>query len=229
MNQKCINPDEIQEGDWVAYLHGEASAQVARHVARCAYCAGQIEQLRMVDAHLLAAFYRESCPGAEALADLALGRLPAPEKLRIMAHVRRCPACAAELDSVRDLTAEPPSLLDRLRQSLALALDIRPKMTLSPAALRGSLWQGRFETGGWIITLSVQDRAMTGRLRNKSAASLRGHAWLLDREATAETPIPHSRVDEQGRFRFTGLRAGAYDLLLQIGAQDVAVGVIPVE
>jgi hypothetical protein len=227
--EQCIDPAEIQEGDWSAYLHGDASPEVVRHVGRCAYCADQVEQMRMVDARLLVAFYRDVCPTPETLADLTLDRLPATEKLRVMAHVRRCPACAKEVDAVRGLTGEPPSLLERLRRSLALALTARP---LVPATvpLRGRGWQGRFEADGWIITLAVQEGVMTGRVRGrKPSADIQGKAWLLSRATTPEAPVLQSRIDERGRFRFTALDAGTYALLLQVGGQDVAVETLQVE
>ena len=46
----CIAPEEIQEGDLVAYLEGDAPLRVKDHIARCAFCAAEIEALRKIDA-----------------------------------------------------------------------------------------------------------------------------------------------------------------------------------
>ena len=46
MVKLCLAPDEIQEGDLLAYLEGAASSPVARHIARCPVCAAEVESLR---------------------------------------------------------------------------------------------------------------------------------------------------------------------------------------
>ena len=186
----------------------------------------------MVDAQLLAAFYREDCPAARVLADFALGRLPAAERLRVAVHVRRCPACSQELAAVRDLAdEEPPSLLARLRASLALALVVRPVAPVAALA-RGQGWQGRFEAGDLIVTLSVQAGRLTGRVRRRETppdVDYSGEAWLLGEVATTGETVPSSKIDARGRFQFAPLAAGSYALLLQLGDQDVKIERIQVE
>jgi anti-sigma factor RsiW len=223
MNQ-CINPDEIQEGDWSAYLHGEASEEVVRHVARCAFCAEQIERMRMVDTRLLAAFYRDECPTPEILADYALGNLLAAEKLRVAAHVRSCMACREDLAPFRALAEEPPTLLRQLWESLALALVARP-VSVAAVPVRGAGWQGRFEADDLIITLSSQDGRLAGRVRRRLAptdASYHGQAWLLSRSMEEAQPIG-GEVDDRGRIGFVKVAAGDYALLLKIGEHDTVV------
>ena len=228
---RCINAAEIEEGDLIAYLHGDAAPQVTAHIARCTYCMEQVERLRMVDVQLLAAFYRDACPAAEVLADFALNRLPATEKLRVAAHVRGCAACQGEVAGVRDLTDQVPrSLLAHLRQSLALALVARP-VALAATPVRGRGWRGRFEVEDMVITLSSQAGHLTGRVRRRGvppAMDYTGQAWLLSQAATEES-VPHSRIDDRGRFHFTTLAAGTYTLLLQVGTQHVALETIQVE
>ena len=223
---RCINPNEIEEGDLVAYLHGDASPQVIEHVAHCAFCAGQVEQLRMVDAQLLAAFYRDACPTAEVLADFALNRLSATEKLRVAAHVRRCPGCSEEVAAVRDLVDETPlTLMARLRESLALALVARPVAHVT-APVRGSGWRGRFEVEDVIITLSAQPAGLTGRVRRRDASAgvdYTGQAWLLSEETVPDAQPPRSPIDERGRFQFSRPAPGSYTLLLQTGERDLAL------
>jgi hypothetical protein len=223
---QCINPDEVREGDLLAYLHGDAAPRVVKHVARCASCAEEVEGLRMVDAQLLTAFYRDVCPSAETLADFTLNRLPATEQLRVAAHVRGCAPCAQEVASVRGLADEtPPALLEQLREMLALALVARP---MAPAAMptRGEGWQGRFEVDDWIVTLSAQAGNLIGRVRQRGApadADYSGATWLLSAGQSADEDVPHSRIDAAGRFQFAGQAAGTYALLAQIGERKVAL------
>jgi len=229
---RCINPGEIEEGDLIAYLHGDAAPHVVEHVARCAFCAEQVEQLRMVDAQLLAVFYRDTCPAAETLADFALNRLPAAGRLRVAVHVRHCQACSEELAAVRGLAdEEPSSLLARLQEALALALVARPFAPVAAPA-RGQGWQGRFEANDLIVTLSIQAGRLTGRVRRRDAlpdATYSGEAWLLSETTAAEKTVPYGKIDERGRFQLTTLAAGSYALLLQIGDQNVKIEGVQVE
>jgi anti-sigma factor RsiW len=222
----CINPNEIEDGDLMAYLHGDAPPQVIEHIARCAFCAAQVEQLRMVDAQLLIAFYRDACPRPEVLADFVLNRLPAANRLRVAAHVRGCSACSEEVAAVRDLAdEEPPSLLARLQESLALALIARPAAP-SAAPARGRGWPCRYEAGDLVVTLSVQVGNLAGRVRRRTALSdtdYSGQAWLLGKETAAEEQVLRSQIDERGRFQFAAPAAGSYALLVQVGGQNVAL------
>ncbi len=204
---KCINPREIEEGDLVAYLHGNASTQIVEHITHCPFCGEQVEQLRIVDAQLLTAFYRNACPAPGILADFVLNRLPAPEKLRVAAHVRGCAACTDEVAPVRDLTDEgPSSLLTRLREALALAQVAQPMQVLARPA-RGAGWRGRFEIDDLIITLSSESGRLTGRVRRRDArpdVDYSGMAWLLSPEMETVEQTPNDVIDERGRFQLTG-------------------------
>jgi hypothetical protein len=232
MTIKCTNPSEIAEGDLVAYLYGDASPDVAEHIANCPFCAEQVEQLRVVDAQLLTSFYRDTCPAAEALADFALNRLSAPEKLRVAAHVRNCADCSEEVASVRGLAdEEPPSLLEQLREMLALALVARPIAFPAAIPARGAGWQGRFEVDDYVVTLSTQAGSLTGRVRRRGASAEEDHsgeAWLLE-EGLVVKDIPHCKVDALGRFQIVQQSKGVYSLLLQIGGQSIALEKVNVE
>jgi anti-sigma factor RsiW len=231
---KCIKPDEIQEGDWVTYLHGDASETVNEHIKQCASCAEEVEQLRMLDARLLNAFYRDACPTPEVLADYSLSRLTDVERLRVAAHVRGCPACSEELASVESWqVSEPPNLLTQLREALALAWLAHP-VAQGSVSLRGVGWQGRFEQEEVVVTLSSRSGALTGRVRKRAGAlaessaaysALGGaeQAWLLEREGSTGCEPLVSQLDERGRFQFPALAPGEYDLLLNVGGRDIAV------
>jgi anti-sigma factor RsiW len=225
-NPTCINPSEIEEGDLMAYLYGDASRQVIEHIAHCARCADRVEQLRLIDAQLLADFYRDACPTPDVLADFVLNRLPAAEKLRVAAHVRGCAICTEEVAAVRDLADEgPPTLLARLWESLAQALVARPVVPVAVPS-RGVGLQGRFEVDDLVVTLSVQAGILTGRVRRREAlpeADRSGQAWLLNEGMTVGEDVPCSEVDARGRFRFTAPPVGSYSLLLQTGGQNVAL------
>lgn len=228
---KCIDPRAISEGDLLAYLHGDASPDVNAHIVRCPSCAREADELRIVDAQLVAAFYRENCPSADVLAGFVLHRLPAAERLRVAAHVRDCADCSDEVASVRDVTdEEPPTLLARLRLHLSQALVARPVVSAAAPA-RGAGWQGRFEVDDVLITLSTQQGTLSGRVRRRGEpeADCSGRAWLLTGGAEPERSVPQSKVDASGRFHFTAQVSGSITLLLQTGGQDIALEDVWVE
>lgn len=61
MVEGCIAPAEIKEGDLVAYLEGNASSQVASHVAACSACAAEIQALRLTDSILQRVLSQSDC------------------------------------------------------------------------------------------------------------------------------------------------------------------------
>jgi anti-sigma factor RsiW len=92
----CISPDEIQEGDLMAYVDGRADSAVRRHVRGCAYCAGRAADLDELQRALRAALPRAACPDPQMLGDLHLKLLPPEQELAVAKHLRDCCACAAE-------------------------------------------------------------------------------------------------------------------------------------
>lgn len=220
----CINPSEIAEGDLMAYVYGESTPQVNTHVAHCAFCAAEVEKLRLVDAELLTRHYREACPTAETLAAFVFEQLSPVEKLRVAAHVRICEMCAAEVARGREFVSpESPTLLERLREALALALVVQP-MTAGVAPVRGAGWQGRFEADDVFVTLSLHDHRLTGRVRWRSVppeSDLSGQVWLVG--VIPEVDLPHGTIDARGHFELSIAGPGTYALLLRIGDQYVAV------
>jgi anti-sigma factor RsiW len=222
--ERCINPDEIAEGDLVAYVHGAALPQVNAHIQRCAYCAQQAEELKAVDAGLLRRVYRATCPSAETLTAFAMDQLAAVERLQVAAHLRTCPHCAEEVAAARTWAQEEPtSLLQQLQEALALARVARP-VAHAGAPARGRGWQGRFEVDELLITLALHGNRLTGRVRQRDASEvdLSGEAWLLSVANGGET-LASASVDARGRFQFAARSLQIYTLLLQVGGQDVAV------
>ena len=220
----CINPDEIADGDLVAYVHGSASRHVDAHIRKCAHCAQQVEALKAVDVGLLRLVYRATCPSAETLTAFAMDQLSAVERLQVAAHLRTCPHCAEEVAAARTWTQEKPaSLLEQLQEALALARVARP-IAHAGAPARGRGWQGRFEVDELLITLALHGNRLTGRVRQRDTveADLSGEAWLLSLVDGGET-IESAPVDARGRFQFTALSPQPYTLLLQVGGQDIAI------
>ena len=54
MNETCIDPSAISEGDLMRYIDGEAEETIVDHVRRCPACAREAESLGQLQAALLA-------------------------------------------------------------------------------------------------------------------------------------------------------------------------------
>jgi hypothetical protein len=159
----CVAPKEMQDGDLLAFVEGEASATVRTHVARCLYCSQEAAALRQVDFLLVAAFERAECPESDLLLGYQTGMLSSAENKRVKRHVQDCRDCQGELAEL--MGESPPSRLNRLTtaasQSLrevgkqvigAVLLPTQPRPSL---ALRGENQQSAvYQAGSYRITLA---------------------------------------------------------------------------
>ena len=92
-NEKHVS-DEIQ---LLMFLDGEADPQTAEHLETCLLCCVRAEGLRMQEARLKTAFYRNSCPKPLTLGEYRLGTLERDQVAGVTRHVAACPHCGREL------------------------------------------------------------------------------------------------------------------------------------
>ncbi len=225
---ECVNPTEIQEGDVLAYVAGQAGADVQDHVRRCAYCAERAAVYGRLDRWLLAGLYRASCPSPGVLARWQFHLLPAGEELRVAVHVRACPHCARELE---ELAAADDDLLSVLLERLrgvsrwleATLVTAAPR----PVGLRGvHAPQRRYRAGDLEVFVGPQigagGRRLMGRLRppaHRRAQAAGVEVWLIQ-----EGQVLDSRsTDDRGYFVFPALAPGQYDLGLGWQGQAVLI------
>lgn len=222
--QDRIGHDELRDGDLLAYLEGEASPAVARHVAGCARCRAELAGLRAADALLAAALDRAACPAPEALLRYQAGLLDPAEARGVAAHLAGCADCVAELALLADPPA--PSLADRLARAGARLIRAVLQPAPAPAlALRGAqARRATYSAGDHQVILAVAPgRPGSGRHQVEGqllspAGPVAGEARLLrdDRELVAE-------LDELGFFAFDELAAGEYALVLDLGELQIVV------
>ncbi len=92
----CISPKDIEAWELEAYLHGDAPARVAQHVARCPACSATANELRDFHQRLQAVLARVDCPTTEMLLQHRWRQLPPGRAGEIDAHLARCSACRSE-------------------------------------------------------------------------------------------------------------------------------------
>lgn len=224
MTTNCIDPNEIRDGDLMAYAEGEASARVKDHVSRCEHCAALAARYGRIDRALQAGLHRANCPSAGELARWQLLILRQDEELRVAAHVRTCPRCqreAMELEAAGD--TKMSILLDRLKDATRWLVARR---AVAPQTVRGGLPpQQRYQVERldvFVGPMVVGDqRQLRGRLR---PAAPDVTVWLISQDL-----VPRScPTDEAGAFVFPDVAPGRYDLGLlwqrqAVLLRDVAV------
>jgi hypothetical protein len=227
----CIAPEEIKEGDLIAFIESRASERVRDHIARCAFCAAEAAALAQVDCVLEAALYRESCPGMEALVQYQAGLLRARERRQIKRHVQACTLCAEELQRLSVLDAPSYSLWEEMRRAARDVIEaVQWTPSLSPtAAMRGGRSGQRMYRAGEVdlALASEVERplenlwTLRGRVTRAGVAAtdLTGHTVRL---IQGQRIVASQSIDDLGYFSFGLLAAGRYELWLeQPGADSV--------
>jgi anti-sigma factor RsiW len=222
---ECIDPTQIEEGDLIAYVDGEAEERVVEHIARCPACAEKVKQLRNTSRALLDRFYRSDCPAPEVLGQYMLGLLTPEEKLRVAAHLRGCPLCSRELETLEREERLGQKLVDALRGVVEVVEAVLvPQPRLRPAAIRGQgERQFAYQAEGVEVLLGFQPSARGTRRGTllgavvESGTAPSDVAWIFP---AGESPS-QVEIDALGGFAFEDITPGEYDLVLVIGERGI--------
>jgi hypothetical protein len=227
----CVAPEEIEDGDLLAFVEGEASPAVRAHLARCLYCTQEAAALHQVNALFAAAHYRAGCPATEQLLGYQAGLLAPAENKRLKQHVNRCPHCQAEL---AELAGEsPPSALNRLATAVSHSLKEAGKQVIEaillpdpgrPAlALRGESQQHAvYQAGSYQLVL-----ARAPPIAGENLWQLEGQLLTAGGSPAAIPagqvsfwrdghPAANDVVDELGYFALANIRPGVYELSIEL-------------
>ena len=219
----------------MAYLDGEANAQVTQHIDFCPDCSATAGEYARLQHRLRIRLDRFDCPSPHELGDYELGLLGALERTQVAAHVLDCPHCAAELRTLRDFLAEdlaPPNLgvIERVRRVVATLLTPPPNPAL--AGLRGTadVTTQTYRAGDLTVSLTTGP----GTDRQRRTASLAGLIWSEDPAAegrlagtvaliAADGGRRTTQIDDLGNFAFDEVTPGTYGLEVAIGDRIVAI------
>lgn len=229
---QCIDPQEVHEGDLMALIDGTADEAVAEHVARCPYCASQVQAYRRMNQTLGAGLYRRSCPAPERLALYQMNLLSPKEKLLMSRHIRSCKHCQLDLETLAS-QGEATSILERVRRSIDVIEAALMPLQRRVSGLRGTAPALlRYKSAEVTIDLSVQpghtrgERTLVGRVTPKEEGPRKTTAeevWLVTPEEGWVTSL-HS----DGTFTFENVIPGTYMLVVNqegdvIVAKDITV------
>jgi anti-sigma factor ChrR (cupin superfamily) len=237
LNENCVDPTEIQEGDLMAYVDGVAGEAVARHVRRCPDCARQAHQIAALQAALAAKLYRRSCPESDRLIAYCQGELEGNEKLLVAQHLRQCPHCARELAGLA--REERASLRERFRAAVEV-LEAALVTPQAAAAVRDGpeiARSGRHIYRAGEIEIIVSQRPVWGPPRQWDLSGLvhvggqvpgtiGGAQMELYR---GEGLIAIATISPRGHFGFTKVEPAEYDLALLWQDRDIRLKGVLIE
>ncbi len=229
--KQCINTAEIQEGDLLAYVWGQARPGVADHVGQCAFCAAETADLRQMERVFQAALYRAECPETDTLLQYHLEVLPNQKQQQVRQHLATCPHCQVELQRFRPKPVQP-SWLERLQQAGRTVLEAIQVSHLEPVlALRGETYQRVYQVGVYQVVLAVEPPiaaenrwGLEGQVMQlaEPTAVLQGQVSLWQ----AETQITTDVVDEFGYFLLENIAAGEYTLRIELTTDSIIINPI---
>lgn len=233
----CVAPEEIREGDLLAYVEGCASQQVKEHIAHCLSCTAEAAALAKLDRVLAAAFHRASCPDTEVLVQYQVGLLPVRERRQVERHVQVCLLCAGELRRLSALDGPRHSLWEEMRRAARAVIEavrMEPPPHLAVAVRGGRFSQRLYRAGELNVVLGsepLQPPRDLWRLRGRvthnglAVAELTGSTVRLVQESRV---VASQLVDDLGYFSFGKLAAGQYDLWLERVETDIVVRAVVV-
>lgn len=225
----CIRPDEIPDWRWEAYLDGERTPDLERHLMECSYCTARLTQLSGLSDQLKAALHRVDCPSADALRAYRWHELPAERAGVIAEHLLECRTCRRELAVFAGPALAPALGQDNAERPLLTQVHLfiaRLVTTAQPAApaLRGTLIAGavyQVTETDWEVTLreTIEARgyAVAGQVLGPEPEAL--EAGRVTALADGQPALAAS-LDASGWFTLRGLAPGRYALWIEI-AEDV--------
>jgi len=233
MDRLCVAPGTLREGDLLAYLDGEAPAEVAGHIARCPACAAELAALSQTAALVHAAFFREDCPEPEELLQHQAGLLAPEGSGRVRVHAAVCRDCQAELAEIAQVEPVPRSspapggLLRRMGAALLQAARVAPAQ---PApALRGASTSGHYRAGPYLVIVALtppplpeagwQLEGQISHSDGPEALAQGGEALLL----RGESILLRDQIDETGFFTLDPIQPGVY--LLELALPDARISI----
>jgi hypothetical protein len=217
----------------VAYASGEASPEVAAHVAACPACQAAASEYMEMQREIGGRLFRLDCPTPHRLGEYELRLLSPEEQTQVAGHVRDCPHCTGELRLLRDylaqeLPAPEPTLSQRLRQVVATLLTVPPPAAL--AGVRGATEAGsqRYQADDVTITLDLGPAGrrarvpVTGLIWREGAAmeSLAGHPVRLITDEGAQQTVT---IGPLGDFGWEAIAPGRYRLEVELKDRLIVV------
>jgi anti-sigma factor RsiW len=109
----CVNPGQVNDEDYLAYLNNNARPEFEAHLATCPYCRREVEAFRRADdaVHRNFGFIvspeRTFCKEAQKLGEYVIGLVSLVETREIEGHLASCAYCQNEVQELRAWLPDP--------------------------------------------------------------------------------------------------------------------------
>lgn len=114
----CIQPDQVNEADYLAALNQDARPEFQKHLVACEYCRRQLQIFRNLDNKVRRQFEfisspaRTLCPETQRLGEYVAGLMNVMESATMRQHLATCEWCSAEVAQLNTWLLEPDPLLE---------------------------------------------------------------------------------------------------------------------
>lgn len=233
----CILPEAIPDWRWEAYLDGERTPDLERHLMECSYCTARLAQLSGLSDQLKAALHRVDCPSADALRAYRWSELPTERAGVIAEHLLECRTCRRELALFAGPALAPALGQDSAERPLLARVQLfiaRLVTTAQPAApaLRGVLAEGavyQVAETGWEVTLraAIEARgyAVAGQVLGPEPEAL--EAGRVTALADGQPALAAS-LDASGWFTLRSLAPGRYALWIEMAENVIHLPIVEI-
>ncbi len=219
---RCIRPGAVTDDDLVAYAYAEAAPAVSRHVESCPACAAAAAEYAHLQARLGRLLYRCDCPAPHTLADYHLQLLAPEERRQVAAHIRDCPACADDVQTLRRFLADqpampPPGPFGEIKRIVATLLTPAPGLVSVDVRGAGEAVTRTYRAADLTITIRLGAGTRRGYRRlsgviwreGSGAETLAGQMLqLIGHDGTERT----TEIEDLGDFAFDSVEPGTYRL-----------------
>lgn len=113
----CIQPDQVNDADYLAALNQDLRPEFERHLAQCEFCRNELQVYRAQDNKLRRHFEfisspdRTLCPEAQRIGEYVAGLMSPLESTKMRQHLAQCAWCRTEAEQLQQWFALPDSLL----------------------------------------------------------------------------------------------------------------------
>jgi hypothetical protein len=246
----CVSPPELDDGELLTYVDGEADRRVVAHLEQCPHCREKARRLARFQGRLTRQLYRITCPSPLELGEYHLGMLSTAQAETVAEHLVGCPHCAREVAQLEGYLAElesslKPNLLKQVKQRVRVLIahlisgDSEGDWMRQPAfapAYAGIRGEGEepliYQADDIQVVVQAQEDAEQPDRKTilglviglVEGQELKAHLW---RSGQRIATVP---VDESGNFVIPGLTPGGYELILsgpevEIHIQELQVGI----
>ncbi len=232
---KCIAPQELEEGDQIAYIDGEASPLVISHINQCPFCQQEVAILAHEVLLLTDAMFRPQCPDMDMLLLYSHSMISQGELQSIRRHVHTCLDCQTEMAALVQPFFEDKiaDFLTTVRRKFHVALKPAPSPRAAQLVFRGDSEQESYSADKYQILLNKLPPIGTadfwqieGQITCPEDPFIEwvGHVLLT----LAGEEVAQAVLDEFGSFAFQNLQLSSYALYFVLPENTVMIDQIMV-